>query len=403
MEPLVAAIDQAYLKVKDTIQFRGHIIGELTLFTSQKVLATVETLSRLLAEPPVKFSKHTEIREMANDCRQRIEARLQQPARIAPEAAALTDEHGGAFNQLTTLLGGVFVELQEYDEDCAQQQRVLEQLPEMRPYRSKQRNILKVDRVMAWVESTKSELLWINGNNILRRHDFNALFAVPLLLHGQSNCETYLILRHFCGGSYSGARTGFRVLIQALLRQLFQQRPEMVKKKAAMLSQDHVNDIRNLWDLFVECLTDVRVQCIFIVIDSIDFLTANGHANSNEVDEGSFILEQLNMLVGDSTLLIKVLLTAALARESPAPVEGLLALTAYQPACRTGPERQLSLDAMNSDLALVPRKLVEIQEKRCRSIAFAQLPMLYPAYSIVYTTENDQLRARVCWNWSSNS
>jgi hypothetical protein len=121
------------------------------------------------------------------------------------------------------------VKLQEYGEDRSRQQRVLEQLPEMRPHRSKQRNILKVDRVMSWIESPKSELLWIDGNNRLRRYDFNASFADPLLILGQSNRERYFILRHFCGDSYSEPRTGYRTLIQALLRQIFKQYPKLLE------------------------------------------------------------------------------------------------------------------------------------------------------------------------------
>ena len=248
---------------------------------------------------------------------------------------------------------------------------------------------------MAWVESAKSELLWINGNNVLRRHDFNASFAVPLLLLGESNCESYLVLRHFCEDSYSGIRTGYRTLIQTLLRQLFRQRPEMVKSKAALLTRDRVDDMEGLWSFFVDCLREIQVQCIFIVIDSIDFLETKGSIVNNGTDEGLFILEQLNELVNDSTLLIKILLTAALAREAPVSAEGLLALTAYQPASRTQPQRKMSFDIMQNNLALVPHKLVEIQENRCKSITFAELPLLYPTGSTIYTTEESQLRAYV--------
>jgi hypothetical protein len=46
-------------------------------------------------------------------------------------------------------------------------------------------------------------------------------------------------------------------------------------------------------------------------------------------------------------------------------------------------------------MALVPLKLLEIQEKRCKSIQFAQLPMLYPINSTVYTYEDSNLCAFV--------
>ena len=52
---------------------------------------------------------------------------------------------------------------------------MVEQLPQMRQHRSKQKNILKIGKVMAWIEASNSELLWIDGNNMIRRHDFTRL------------------------------------------------------------------------------------------------------------------------------------------------------------------------------------------------------------------------------------
>ena len=164
LEPLVTSIDQTYLEVKDIVQFCGHVEGHVALVTSQQTLATVQHLKNLL-ERLVNMSKPQDIVEMACDCRQRVEARLQQPARDTLERVTQDKKENEATDDLETLLEGVIVELQDCDEDCARQQCVLEQLPEMRSYRSKQRNILKVDRVMTWVEFTRSQLLWINGNN----------------------------------------------------------------------------------------------------------------------------------------------------------------------------------------------------------------------------------------------
>ncbi|KAG4436031.1 hypothetical protein IFR05_008463, partial [Cadophora sp. M221] len=171
-------------------------------------------------------------------CRQRVEALLDQPSRSTLRLSDCDLNDHTELGDFDALLEGVFLELQEYDEGRSRQQRVLEQLPEMRPHRSKQRNLLKVDRMISWIESTKSELLWIDGNNLLRRHDFNASFADPLLILGQSNCERYLILRHFCGENYAEPGTGYRTLIQSLLRQIFKQYPEIFKSKAALLTRE---------------------------------------------------------------------------------------------------------------------------------------------------------------------
>jgi hypothetical protein len=59
------------------------------------------------------------------------------------------------------------VELSEFDEASTQYERVIEELPEMRPHRSKKKNMWKTDKVMDWLESDKSQMLWIDGNNVL--------------------------------------------------------------------------------------------------------------------------------------------------------------------------------------------------------------------------------------------
>jgi hypothetical protein len=374
--------------------FHGHVVGQMNLAVSRSILAGLEHLAHLFEQPPVKFSKLHDVSEMADDCRQRVEARLAQPAKNTEEIPGGDEEHVEVPEDFDALLECVFIELQEYDESRSRQQRVVEQLPEMRPYRSKQRNILKVDRVMAWIESTKSELLWIDGNNLLRRHDFNASFAVPLLILGESVCESYLILRHFCGECHSDARTGYRTLIQSLLRQIFKQHPKIWKNKATLLTRRLVSDINQLWSLFVDCLRDVKAECIFIVIDSIDFLGTK-RSEGGRANDGEFVLKQLNDLANDSTILIKILLTAALAQETQAFAAGRSALIAYQSASQLGPRRALSLDIMQNDFALVPSKLEEIQEKRCKIIKFAELPMLYPANSTIYTYEEGLLQAYV--------
>lgn len=169
--------------------FHGHLVGQMNLAVSQQILVGVQQLAHLFEHPPVKFSKVSDVSEMADDCRQRVEAMLEQPTKSTGDMS----DHREDPEDLDVLLHRVFLELQEYDESRSQQQRIVEQLPEMRQHRTKQRNILKVDRVMAWIESTKSELLWIDGNNLLRRHDFHASFTVPLLILGESICETYLI------------------------------------------------------------------------------------------------------------------------------------------------------------------------------------------------------------------
>lgn len=201
-------------------------------------------------------------------------------------------------------------------------------------------------------------------------------------------------LRHFCGDNYSDTQTGYHTLIQALLRQVFKQRPDIWKSKAPFLTRERARDIRKLWNLFVDCLREAQVECIFVVIDSVDQLSPESLESSPTNDNG-LVLKWLNELVEDSTIMIKILLTTAIAQEMQASTQGKSALLAYQRSSQLGPRRTLSLDIMQNDFALVPHKLVEVQEKKAKSIKFAELPILYPPNSTIYTKEEGQFQAYV--------
>lgn len=90
-----------------------------------------------------------------------------------------------------------------------------------------------------------------------------------------------------------------------------------------------------------------------------------------------------------------MLLTAALAQPHPAQSKGQSAVIAYQPAALYRQQRKLSLEIMEDEFALVPQKLVEIQERRCKTVKFAQLPMLYQINSTIYSYDDGELRAFV--------
>ena len=260
----------------------------------------------------------------------------------------------------------------------------IEQTSEMRGHRSMQRNIMRIEEVMAWVESESSRLLWINGHNVLRRSDFSMSFAAPLLVLGESNYETTIVLRHFCGESSSYEAKSYQLLVQALLYQIFEQYPKVLDRKKASLTREITSMVTKLWDFFLECLAEVNADCTFIIIENIDVLRK---AASSNIDDGKFITQQLHRLVQESTKLIKILLIASLARDGASPSEGRLALMQTQ--------RRESMSILQNQLALVPHKLIEIQQKRCKRITFAEMAMLYGPNTTVYTTENDQLRAFV--------
>lgn len=76
----------------------------------------------------------------------------------------------------------LFPELRESNHEASRQQRANEELPSMREYRSARKSFQKSERAVAWAESRKSDILWIDGSEVLSREDFNASFVFPLML-----------------------------------------------------------------------------------------------------------------------------------------------------------------------------------------------------------------------------
>ena len=282
------------------------------------------------------------------------------------------------------LCDDVFLELRDLRQDISRREKAIEQSLDMRSHRWRQKNITRTDKVMAWARSESSQLLWINGENVLRRTESNMSFAAPLLVLGESNYETVLILRHFCGDQASHKANRYRTLLQALLHQLFQQYPHILTRKKTSLTRKLASDVAALWGLFLDCLQDVNADCTFIVIDNIDVL---GKEANIDAEDGKLVVERLNALVQDETKLVKILLTASLAADQASPLDGHAALTI--------PRRKGSLAIVQDELALVPHKMVEIQQKRCKTVSFAEVTMFYLPNTTIYTIENGELRAFV--------
>lgn len=247
-----------------------------------------------------------------------------------------------------------------------------------------EKNITRIKGVMDWIESETSQLLWINGHNVLRRSVFTMSIATPLLVLGESVYETTLVLRHFCGDDLASGPQDHRILVQALLYQVLQQNPKVFEGKKSALTREATHTLITLWDLLLDCLAEVNADCTIIIIENIDVLK---EGPSSIVDEGKFILHQLHALVQDSTKLIKILLIASLARDQASSSQGRSALMLTQ--------HREPMDILQDELPLVTHKLIEIQQKTCKSIRFAEITMLYVPSTTVYTFEDDELRAFV--------
>ena len=260
----------------------------------------------------------------------------------------------------------------------------------MEAYRGKKDSILRLEKVLAWLESEHSELLWVNGNHVLKRSDWNTSFVMPLLIDGRGSFESVTVLRYFCGDLGSSTANNPRTLLQALIFEILRRHPEIFEDKRIDFSKERfmtaATDIPNLWALFLDCLAEITSHCTFIIIDGIDNLQTT--IGDDGVKDGDIIVERLNALVEDKTRLIKVLLTARLAQDTITASSGADASLII-------PQRKFSQSIVQDQLPLLNYKLAGIQDGQCKYITFAQMYLLYPLKTTIYTVENGHLRAYV--------
>ncbi|KAH8895678.1 hypothetical protein GQ53DRAFT_853744 [Thozetella sp. PMI_491] len=292
-QDLVDSIEQTLSNVKDAANYHGLIENHINMVVSRKNLVISEANSSKLERTleliqdlhskvhaiSIRFSKESDIRQTADALRQQTEEKLEEPvlSKVHPSAELepdfdVTAAAGQAYlDTPDDLRNTLFAELRQADEVDARKKRAIEELPGMWAHRSENRNFMKSEKAAAWVESNKSQLLWIDGNHILSRTDFNASFAFPLILLGESRYESVLILRYFCQDN-TGSTDQYLVMMQALLLGLFEQHPSIFKRRIESITRDQTSQTSNLWDLFLECLDEVRTQCVFILIGGIDHL-----------------------------------------------------------------------------------------------------------------------------------
>lgn len=179
-------------------------------------------------------------------------------------------------------------------------------------------------------------------------------------------------------------------MMQALLFELFQQHPSVYDGKKGSITRDQTSHTDSLWNLLLDCLDEVQVQCIFLVIGGIDRLT---DTNSTVEDVRGDVGHRFKALMDDNKRLVKILLTTSLTQPPAATVEVYSSLIGVR--YQQSPKRTLSFDAMQDHLPLISQQLTEIQEKRCKSVKFTEIPMLYPPGILIYVGDGSQRRAFV--------
>lgn len=242
---------------------------------------------------------------------------------------------------------------------------------------------------LAWAESHRSEILWVDGYQALTRADFNASFVFPLLQLVESRFDTVVSLRHFCESHHDGSDK-YLVMMQSLVWQFLRHNPSIAQRKKASLDRERTSTTQGLWIILSELLEESKAKCVFLVIGGMDSLV-NDNPNSRGLMTD--MVDEFHGLMDTKAQLVKVILTRGLPQPQTTTTDHLYSLVVHKH--QETPKRTLSFDAMQSRLPVISLQLTEIQEKRCQNVSFMQLPMLYTPGSILYTQERDSLRAFV--------
>ncbi|KAI9706215.1 MAG: hypothetical protein M1820_004976 [Bogoriella megaspora] len=418
-QPLVEQIDEKFAHIKDIAQLHGLISSHLnTILTHTDIAISKDNLAitkdnlaitkdnlainkdnqadirEILSyardarakEQGLRFLSTDDVATLGNMVRQCIAERLEEPFYKSSERSLQqinSQKQEDTIDSLEKASSELFPELHELKGDQTDNFADSAPYPEIEARQQLQTSILRTQKFLNWVEATTSQLLWVDGNSVLQRSNFVSSFAVPLMIDGESNYASTLLLRHFCGEGGSNKRNSGKAMLQSLLMQLFQQLPLFYNEKKSKLSRERTQSTNRLWMLLVECLKEVKSECIFIVIDSIDTL----YIDENNGEEQKFdMVHELTELVELNDILIKVLLTARLADREDTAASNSSALI------RTTPHRRSTVN-YDQSMAMTPFKLLQIQERRANDVLFEDLVGLYLPGSTIYATDQGEVRA----------
>ncbi|KAI9761081.1 MAG: bck1-like resistance to osmotic shock [Chaenotheca gracillima] len=416
-------ISRSVFQIKDMAQVEQLSIGQRSLDASHGVAQRVSSMSlrqdNLIEVQSISFNSIENVKRMMVELQQYVGERFDKLDRgdeESPEESSRRGKPGGSEMYLqpgkkaSTVedvdefladhLDGegfdrfcdtLFPGLRNLDDETLQHEAAMEQLPGMDSYRQKGLNLLRMERVISWIEADHSKILWVDGCGVLQRSEWNSSFVVPLMIDATSNYESIVILRHsFSRASSSTKSKSCTILVQAFITQLFKQHPKKFRSRSQSFTKDRLrnakDDLEGLWAIFLECLERVDAHIVYLIVDGIDHLqSSTGRESPGDME---ILLRELNNLAKNKDRLFKILVTAQLAN-MPKQVDPELSSTLALA------QRTLSLSIVEDEWAMVQYKMSEIDEGKCKSVTFAQAWMLYRPKTTIYTIEDDEWRAYV--------
>lgn len=171
--------------------------------------------------------------------------------------------------------------------------------------------LLKHEKVKAWIGTNESSILWVNTFQIFGSADWATAFATRLIDYS-ARFEYLTILSHFCSPR-SGAHltTTPTIIVKSLIFQVILRHRKTFVSRSKLLSLKRFraaeNDLKELWALFQDTLRCAKIDCIWIIIDSIEAI----QVESPQISEDALqLLKFLNALTDDEQVTVKVFITA---------------------------------------------------------------------------------------------
>lgn len=403
---IVDEIDVKFRYINDIATAQSHIIGyknlvvgQMNFSLNQKMAENDEKMLRVLQNVPqqlqkledriraITFENVKDILQTMGGVQQRLDERFAEPCVRSTEDESAANGNSEVLDDVDLL--DIFTDLRDLEEQHRQSEEQSEQMSGSHQQKAKRRNMLQSEKVIAWIESEESQLLWIDGNYILSRTDFLTSFSTPLAIDAACNYESIIILKFFSAPG-AASRNTCPTLLQALIAQLIKQHPRLLGGEGSKLTRSTLKAagrcVSKLWEIFASSISDLKVDRVYIIIDGVDELGSDQDADYQT------LMSRLNALIEEGSKLIKVLLTARLLPQLPRASEISNALSI--------PQRKWSLIPFKEELPSMQHKFSEIREGRCKDITFPEIMLLYPPKTVIFTKDDGEYRAFVVYEIS---
>ena len=180
-------------------------------------------------------------------------------------------------------------------------------------------NLHQREEVLAWVGSTQSELLWIDGFAEVGNLDWTTNFCLEIE-DAAKPIKTITALSYYCSGQADTILSSRpETILHSFIFQLISRHRQMFTWTACRefcLTRFRFQEAREsstkLWALFYDCLRITGPQCLYVTLDNIDVIWSKTCKGSEGVEKFEGILQGLNKLAREQKRLDKILITSRL-------------------------------------------------------------------------------------------